>query len=241
MTAIGAADYYDGKPWPVTVGTGPGGEAVFRAVVPRPAGEAEALQGAIREGWRREQEEWDRRPEQRHRHERAPDRFSALDRRAQNRSLGWPEYHALPWQPRRRDPMPEAPVGEIHMHPMAAEVYLLTLARQFEELGRRVNAMREELAARPEEYGAGRYFDLDLWEDCGPTREELGGLGAVVEGGLAHLICWAGTLGRGSQDFHRQHALDGFHLWSRRSLGAFSTWVRNPWFCDVRGEREEWD
>ena len=214
------------------------GERIVSAVVPRPAGELSAIRGAIRECWRTEQEEWDRRPETRHRHEIAPDRFSKQDRMAQNRSLGWPEYYDLLRAPRRRELAALAqedlePRAEIHLHPMASERYLLTLARHFEELAPRAALMREEMAARPEEFEPHRCFDLDLWADC--PAPMLGDLARGVERGLASFICWVGTQGRSTQEFHRKNALGSFHLWSRRSLAVFSTWARDPWFCDVRG------
>jgi len=212
------------------------GERVISAVVPRPAGEREALQGAIRECWRTEQQEWDSQADVRHRHEIAPDRFSKMDRMAQNRSLGWPEYHRAFRAPRPGEMAQlvegaEVPTAEIQLHPMGSERYLVSLARPVEELRPRLRAMRAEMAARPEEFGT-RCFDIDLWADSAPGC--LLPLAREVEEGLAHWIMWVGTQGRQSQDFHRAHSIDGFHFRSRRTLAVFATWARDPWFCDVR-------
>ena len=181
---------------------------------------------AMRGGWQDLAAEWAPRPTGWHRHFFPADRFSRLERQAQNRSLGWPEHYAVP----------EGGGDALHLHPMREDIYLYVLAMQFEELAPRLAEMQAEMRARPEEYGDQCYFNLGLWNECGPVQEDLGKLAHDVERGLASFLSFVGTQGCRSQDFHRRNALSGFQLWSRRSLAAFSTWARNPWFCDLRGQ-----
>lgn len=175
-------------------------------------------QFAIRGGWQKLAEDYAPREASDPR-SYAPGRFCKLERAAQNRSLGWVDT--------------AAGGGDRHLRPMAPEVYLHALASQFEELQPRLGAMRAEMRARPEEYEEQRLFDLILWVECGPM--DLGQLAQDAERGLASFVCWVGMRGWKSQNTFRLHALDGFGGWSRRSLAAFATWARNPWFCDARG------
>jgi hypothetical protein len=191
-------------------------EGAFTAVIPSdPAVEAHRDE-VLREEWRAEQADWDRlRAALPHRSEVRPTMTAAQERERQDRSLGR-EYRG-------------------YLHPMRRDVYLLALARRFEELLPRVDAMRAEMAARPEEYSEELMFDVTLFLGCEPEFEPEMVMAKRAEGSLAGFVLWVADPRSGAGRLASGAVLDGLPLWCRRSQWAFAAWSCSPHFPEGPG------
>ncbi len=194
-------------------------DGAFTAVMPTdPAVEARRNE-VLREVWQAEQADWDRlRAERPHRSQVRPTMTAAQERDRQDRSLG------------------RATTDPVHLHPMRTDVYLLSLARRFEELVPRVDKMRAEMEAevkaRPEEFAGKpeRVFDLALFVGSGPLFVDEMVMAERAERSLAALVLWVADPRNERGKAAAMAVLDGLPLWCRRSQWAFSAWSRSPYF-----------
>ncbi len=202
---------------PVTIREG----GLVSVVIPSDPALVARRDGVLREAWRVEQADWDRvRAELPHRSEVRPTRTDEGERHTQDRSLG---------RENRRGALG-------NLHPMRSDVYLLALARRFEELLPRVDRMRAEMEAeelaRPEEF-KGReplLFDVPLFIGSVPAFPPELALAERAELSLAAFVIWVADPSSMMGAAYGRDVLLDLHLWSRRSQWAFSAWSRSPFF-----------
>jgi hypothetical protein len=216
---INSTNWDDAWVWP---------DGSFAATVRQPAEQAQALRQAIREVNAAEMAAHFERGVQagmKAGAETPPKRFCRTEREDQERALGRIVVHGR------------------NLHPMGWDQFCYALARGFDELTLRINDMREEMLARPEEYSG--VFSLPLWwewhlkdEDGDPTDPMEIAPSVRAERTAAAFVAWVASPGTLLGMKASEAVLEGLPLWTARSRTTFANFARNPHFprnplCEV--------